>query len=210
MGRKPKSEEKILKVLAERGPLTFTEIAKVSGLAKATLSHALHRLAKRGLIQPVIDGGRIKWILRPRAIAYLPIFEEHFSIKDKQLAKLVIIPFEEWGAEEWGVIFGIAKEYFFKVVDEHQDMPPELVKKLEQAKALLLERWDQFKIYLVIALIINLLFSIISLHYFRDDPEALEEFRKTFLPRALKDIERPVKECFIKILESVTGIKFEM
>lgn len=211
MGRKARSEEKIIAAIMKNGPMTFAEIVKATKLPKPTTSHAIRRLARKRFIQPLIaDDGKVRWGLHPRALIYVPLVSEFFSRleeEDKKLASLLFSPPEEWGREEWETIFGVIEELFSMISRNGGEMPLELREKLARAVESLINEWRFLKNEFFITYTLMLLAAIVSLYNIRNDPGGLEAFKVIYIPKALKKIAELIEEYFIEILENTMNVR---
>lgn len=212
MGRKARSEEKIIAAIMKNGPMTFTEIVKMTKLPKATASHSIRRLARKRFIQPLIaDEGKVKWALHPRAVIHIPLLDKFLTWKeeDRKLAGLLLLPLEKWGREEWEAILGVVKEFFSMTSENGGEMPLELREKLARAMESLISEWDIIRNRFAIFFSIILLFAVVSLYNARKDPESLKAFKAVYMPEALKKIAEVIEKHFVEILEDTMNVRLK-
>jgi len=89
MGREDRASIKILEVMAREGrPLTWKELVEKTGLAKATVTHALKRLRRSNLVRPqLVEDVRIGWTISEKLQLRCDIFSSMISDIQKRLEK---------------------------------------------------------------------------------------------------------------------------
>lgn len=202
MGRKAKSEAQILTALWGR-ELSFAEIVSITKLPKATVSHALDRLEKRGLIIPRVIDGRIKWVLTPRGATLLtpPSIREKVGREMEPLfSKLKNKPLESWTDEEWQTLFQM-----IRLGQVGKDLSPE---KFEEARKCLIQAWPDIKADLSLEVALGLMLSIAVLDKI-NEKEDFKRFFEVYLPGLWEMITRPITDNFLIILKAVMKEKLE-
>jgi len=194
MGRKPRSEEKILSTLL-MAPASFKEIVERTGLPKATVSHAIRRLADKGVIHPEMIDGKITWFVTTRAALIMPMYRKETMMETLlTFLRLEKPPLKELiGEMNWETVFDQEKE---------RARSPELKRKIEKMKELFAQAWPGIKTELSIMLSFALIFSLIIREKINSE-EDLRIFKGVFLEDLFKDIMRPVKTKFLEILEAI-------
>ncbi|MEM1673042.1 MAG: helix-turn-helix domain-containing protein [Nitrososphaerota archaeon] len=195
MGRKPRSEEKILSTLL-MAPASFKEIVKRTGLPKATVSHAIHRLVKKGAIRPEMINGRITWFITQRGILIMSTYKK----QDTMMGLLTLLRIGEPLSKrplretDWEIIFE-------KEAKEAYVNSPELGQKIRRAKDLFAQAWPEIKAKLSMMLSLALMLSLMIREKINDE-EDLKVFKDVFIENLFEDIMRPVKTKFLEILEA--------
>lgn len=208
MGRKPWSELKIVEAILENGPLTFSEIVKLTKLPKATVSHAIRRLAEKEFIQPRMFRGKIIWELTERAILHIPMpsrSSKRSGLTAEELKmyhKMFITPLEQWDQAVWEFIY---KDSNFK---KEEEISPELKQKLDQVRDILVKGWPMIKADFTFHFVRGLMLGAILLDKL-NDKEELARFKHIFLPRVGESHAALVKDYLLSIWNAVWGEKLK-
>lgn len=185
--------------------MTFNEIVKITGLPKATVSHALHRLEKKRFVYPFYQDGKIKWALTFEGLAFVTpstIDEETTLVLESLVSKLEEKSLEDWTDEDWQTLFETFK---LTSLGRHVEISPQIYNEIRK---LLIQAWPKIKNSLSIEFAYGLLLSFSLLNIITRE-EDLKNFFQVHLPTLLLLITKTVDREFISILRRLMPEKFE-
>jgi len=201
MGRKPRSEKIILEAIG-MDQLTFTEIMKRTGLPRATVSHALKRLEKKGLLKGEVVDGKIKWSLTTEAKALLSgvsFQKQTESLLRKMVFKVMDKDLEEWTDDDWLQLYKIVSE-----IEGMRERMLSLQEKIEKSRGQLLETWRKIKRETSFLTAINFVSSLLLLESYPEKTIREKLFASFVRPSTEKTSQVFVRE-FLKLIKELVG-----
>ncbi|MEM1759835.1 MAG: winged helix-turn-helix domain-containing protein [Thermosphaera sp.] len=203
MGRRAKSELIILSELLG-GPLSFSELVARTKLPKATISHALKRLAKKQLVDALLIEGKIKWRLTIRGFYLALDFSKYEffggAISPKEIIDLMK-SLRAWNEKNWETIFKIAETALHKKISDKVRIDLDIMKDMLNMV------WDIFEGEYAMLFSASLAMSIIMLDELKSEDD-VKRYKEESLPIWYDVIMTSVKKNFEKIFNSFVESKF--